>query len=215
MKLQVQKLKITPSGQSCWVSLSNGKLYLLPLDYVVQKKIKRNQDLSFRNFRQLRQRSITYQLTEAALRQIAFSPKTKYLLQQKLQIFCHKHHLKAPKTIARVIKHLSQKGYLNDQKFIEYYLKKHHQKGINLLKFELQRLGIDQALIREYASIPEDQQIISIVKLIQKKHLTPQLWADYQQQRRILSAILRKGFSLSVAKSVIDDYLKNRYNRLP
>ena len=156
-----------------------------------------------------------YRLSEYALRQIAISPKTSYLLRQKLKIYCQKNRLRAPNTIAKVLKKIENKGLLNDQKYVEYYLRKYPKKSHNLVKLELGHRGISRQLIEKLVHYNAAQSENAIVLLLTKKKITAALMADPREKNRILSMILRKGFSLNEAKSAIDAYLKNRYNKLP
>lgn len=209
------KLKPNPSGFSCWIEFSDNKTIRLPLDWVVSHHLTTGLELSPRLYRRLIRTSIRFRLSEYALRQIALSPKTEWILRQKLRVYCTLHHFKAPHTIERTIKMIKAKGYIDNQHFITYYQAKFPKKSSALIKYELHQKGVPRALIDQLLRIDPESQKKAITMILIKKKVTIDTWRDPREKNRILSAILRKGFSLSEAKSAIDDYLNNRYNKLP
>ena len=128
--------------------------------------------------------------------------------------FCQKHKMVMPKSTEQILIEIKQKGLLDDQKYSEYYLRKYPKKAPKLLKYELLKQGIAPDILENVLSHNPLNASTIIQQLLTKKKVTPQLLAESKEKNRILSMILRKGFSIGEAKSAIDDYLKLRYNKL-
>ncbi|MCL4384462.1 recombination regulator RecX [Patescibacteria group bacterium] len=211
----IAKLKSLPSGHSCWVEFSNQKLLRLPLDLVVKEHLTTGLQLSLPRYRRLLRKSIRYRLKEYALNQIALSPKTEFLLRQKLKLFCLKHHLQASRTIEFVVKIVKGHGFLDNEKFVNHYLAKFPRKSLAMLKFELAAKGVPRPVIDSLVRVDPASSRQAIFAILRRRHATSQSLGDLREKNRILSAILRKGFTLDEAKSAIDEYLNSAYNKLP
>jgi SOS response regulatory protein OraA/RecX len=207
---QLQKLKLGPNGQTCYLTFNNGRLYRLPIDYVVSHHLKENQDFSLISYRRLVRASLYYQLYNAALRQLAIAPKTEFLLRQRLRLYAQKHRFQAPLTIVKVLHKVTRLGLIKDEAYVEHYLRKYPHKGLSLQKMELAARGVNRLLLDRLLRPSPLQAQSSIAVLLAKKKVTAELLKDLKQKNRIYSMILRKGFTLGEAKSAIDAYLKTR-----
>lgn len=102
--------------------------------------------------------------------------------------------------IDQVIAKLVEKGYVNDQRFAEYYVEyRHAKKGVSLkkLRLELVKKGIDSATIEQtLQKIPRDDAT-EIRKIIAKKR---QRYADND---KLIQYLLRQGFPYELAKTAV------------
>lgn len=117
---------------------------------------------------------------------------SKYELLQKLSSKYSEDVTKA------VIEYLTENNYQNDQRFTEMMIRYYSNKGYGLKKivFELANKGIKANSVN---TVIEDMSIswVTVAKsLIEKKYKNCNL-CDYQEKKKILSYIVRRGFSIS------------------
>lgn len=214
MTLLITNLKPSITGHTCTIFLTDQSSYILPLDWAVKLSLRPGLELPPDLLLKIKHQSSFYRLREYALRQIAISPKTEKILRQKMNVYCRKHQLKLPKTTEIIINDFKSNALLDEQKYVEYYLRRYPQKSLLILKHELLHKGISRDNILKNIHEDSNKNIAIIQTILTKKKVTPKILIDFKQKNRILSMILRKGFSIGEAKSAIDDYLKTRYNKL-
>ena len=101
-----------------------------------------------------------------------------------------------------VITRLSDKGYLNDQKFTEYYVENRQQnKGISIkkLRLELIKKGIKSELIEQTLMQASRDDEKEIQKVIAKKRRLK----TYQNDAKLIQYLVRQGFSYELAKNSV------------
>lgn len=119
---------------------------------------------------------------------------SKYELLQKLSSRYSEEVTEA------IIEYLIDNNYQNDQRFTEMMIRYYSNKGYGLKKiiFELANKGIKEDAVN---TVIDDLSIswISIAKsLIAKKYRNCNI-CDYQEKKKILSYLVRRGFSISQA----------------
>ncbi len=105
----------------------------------------------------------------------------------------------------KVLSRLIERGYIDDQKFAEYYVENRFvKKGVSTrrLKNELIAKGIKKEVIEEVISSSDRTESSEIQKLILKKR---QKYND----EKLLSYLVRQGFPYDLAKSAIEEFDEN------
>lgn len=98
-----------------------------------------------------------------------------------------------------IIDHLIAKGYLNDEKFAEYYVENRFvKKGISKkrLKMELMKKGIDSKIIENVleSDVRNDEE--EIKKIIAKKR-------NKYDDEKLIAYLVRQGFSYDLVKDLV------------
>lgn len=201
---QIVHLKTSTSGRTCYLDLSTGSRIRLPVDIVLQNKLSLGSSIG----PDLTKTAQLFQLQEYALSSLALSSQLEKPLRFKLRIYCHKHQL-PNQLIDEVINYVYRHKLINPIEYISNYQTKYPYKSIQRLKFELGARGADRQLIDQLLNSSQATQANSAQAFIRKKHPTLQKLTDSHQKQLILASFIRNGFSYSVAKNAIDDYLKS------
>lgn len=101
----------------------------------------------------------------------------------------------------RIIKRLTDKGYIDDLKFAKYWVENRYvKKGISFKKliFELRKKGIDSSLIDVVMNESNRDDESELAKIIQKKA------ARYPDKRKFAQYLARQGFSYDDIKTALD-----------
>ena len=99
-----------------------------------------------------------------------------------------------------VVERLIERGFLNDQKFAEYYVENRYiRKGISQkrLRLELRQKGVEQDIIAnalEKIPRPEDEEIKKIIAKKRRKY------DDFQ----LVGYLVRQGFNFQQAKEAVE-----------
>lgn len=113
--------------------------------------------------------------------------------------------------IESLIAKLKGKGLLNDLEFAKaWVLSRGKKKGSNLLKVELFKKGIGRETVEQVLSIKD--QVLSegqVAQMLLEKRL-PRLIAlpHLEQKQKALEFLVRRGFSYTIAKEVVEKLLK-------
>jgi SOS response regulatory protein OraA/RecX len=217
-QLLIKSIKKSPLPSRANVQLSDGNYLPLLIDDVIKLSLKKGEFLDTDRLNSLIQTSFSYLIKEYALKQIATSPKTKKLLNQK--IFQKKYQLsqKYPlfKEVTKntlitdqVVQEIENLGLLNDIDYAKYAINRHRTKSLRFIRGLLRQKGVN------LNHLPDDifSQIDSsknIKKYLLKKFSKPQDLADFNTKNKFIGSMLRKGFTHSEVKTVIDDFLKSK-----
>jgi SOS response regulatory protein OraA/RecX len=190
---------------------SDGNYLPFFIDDTIRLSLSKNQELNPEKLDQIKSLCLLYLGKEYALRQIAISPKTEKILFQKLKTFFYKKTQKfklllstpSDLVINQIIGDLKEKKFLNQESFIDYFIKKNKYKSIAEIKYLLNQQGIDTTSL----NLSSDNENQSIKKILSKKHLTRELLSDFSYKNKLYSSLFRKGFSVSSIKTAIDEYL--------
>ena len=209
----MQIVAISPSRRSSqvWLKFNDQSFIPLRVDDLVVLKIKKLIDLSEDQYQNILSHSVGFLLSEYCLRQIAISPKVESILRRKLRLYCPKIIKKYnyPTDIVtteqeQVIHKIKESNLLDEQKYIDYVIRKYPKKSISEINYLLASLGIDQKI-----NVSPESEINKIKELIAKKYKIADL-ADYNTKNKIISRLYRKGFALEFIKTAIDESLKVR-----
>lgn len=102
-------------------------------------------------------------------------------------------------------------GYINDEeyapKLAEYLIKRKHW-GVRRARLEMLHRGLDRELVENtLADIPEDEIDEELTALIEKKYA--QKVQDYDDRRRTIAALARRGYDFGAIKRCIEAFVQN------
>lgn len=100
-----------------------------------------------------------------------------------------------------IIERLTQKGYLNDEKFAEYYVENRFvKKGISKkrLKMELMKKGIDSKIIENVLESGARNDEEEIKKIIIKKR-------NKYDDEKLVAYLIRQGFPYDLVKELVSE----------
>lgn len=102
-------------------------------------------------------------------------------------------------------------GYVNDEQYapkLADYLIKRKKLGVRRARYEMLRRGLDRELVENtLADIPDDEIDEELTALISKKY--SQKVSDYDDRRRTIAALARRGYDFGAIKRCIDAFVQN------
>ena len=136
-----------------------------------------------------------------------------YRMRSKKEVFDKLQKLNAlPEDSILIVDELIELGLINDEKFIEFFVREFFEikkLGLSRVNLELRRLGFDSVLIQdsvqqyilqeEYS--PEDEAL----ELIEQKYRT-----NLPEDHKIIAFLGRRGFSYSIANSALNIHKKKK-----
>ncbi len=210
-------LQIKASQNPDKVNLVIDNLFLpFPVEKIITFSLTKNQEISPEFFEQIKKESIKYVLYNYALRQIAMLPQVEGTLLPKLNLYQRRYLYKTKLEIDRevqsriieeIINKLNSQKLLNQDQFVTSLINRYkNRKSQREIIYRLQQAGVDH---RQYdlASLGLESENSIIQKLILKKVKNLADLADFNTKNKVISYLVRKGFSLNSAKTVIDDLL--------
>jgi regulatory protein len=149
----------------------------------------------------LEKESAIGKLFESVLRFLSFRPRS----ETEVRRFLTKKEAD-PEEQQQVVSHAKALGFLDDQKFAEWWVTQRQTfrpKGIRAVKHELQQKGIDRLILNSLETSPETEisqgKRLMEKKLPQWRHLPPR-----DRRKKALEYLLRRGFSWEAAKTAVD-----------
>lgn len=102
-------------------------------------------------------------------------------------------------------------GYVNDEEYapkLAEYLIKRKRWGVRRARYEMLRRGLDRELVENtLADIPEYEIDEELTALIEKKYAGKV--RDYDDRRRTIAALARRGYDFGAIKRCIDAFLES------
>jgi len=210
--IQISKAKTSRINNRINLVFSDNSYLPLFIDDYLKLSLTKGQDIDQETYNLIVQKSLTYLAREYTLRQIAISPKSKKNLSQKLNIFLirtvKKFNLKDfnfKSIIEDIIDQLESRGLLNQDDFINYFVKKNSHKSsrqiLNLLS--QQNIKLDPNQLKDKL-INDDSDLIK--KYLNKKKINPKDLSDFKYRQKITARLYQQGFDLNDIRSIIDAY---------
>lgn len=213
----VIRLQPSKSGNSITVTLNTSARFQLPIDYFVLQKIRVGDELTGDQIDNFTSQSQSHLLREYALRQLAISPKGQAVmlakLSQALKKINHTYGYKSANTelIPKTIVYLNDKQLINDKDYCLHILRKHKGKSTRFLEYYLKQQGIAETTVQDVLhGRDNNEESDALKKFISKKISRYQKLPNHTIKSKLLANAFQNGFSLSKAKSVIDELLAKR-----
>ncbi|MBQ6375459.1 RecX family transcriptional regulator [Candidatus Saccharibacteria bacterium] len=180
----------------------NGKYsFSLDIAQVVDLKVKIGRELTEAEFGELKRASEYGKLYQRALEWVLTRPRsekeTREYLRRKIRTWSSED---ISEFSARIIQQLRGKGYIDDRKFAEYYVKNRFvKKGVSekRLKMELVKKGVAKEIIEEVLSGSERSDAEEIKKIIAKKR------AKYDDDK-LVAYLCQQGFSYDLVREMME-----------
>ncbi|MDE6727189.1 MAG: recombination regulator RecX [Oscillospiraceae bacterium] len=109
------------------------------------------------------------------------------------------------------VEYACELGYVNDEEYapkLAEYLIKRKRWGVRRARLEMLHRGLDRELVENtLADIPEDEIDEELITLISKKYALKV--RDYDDRRRTIAALARRGYDFGAIKRCIEAFLDN------
>jgi len=203
--MQITSIKISKIPNRVWLTFSDSSFIPFFIDDVVKLSLLKNQEIDELKYQLIIKTSLLFIGREYALRQIAISPKTEKIINQKLKLFFRKvifkynlniNNLNLEEISQQILKDLKDKKLLNEKDFINYFIKKNGKKSHRQIMYLLHQFGVNQDLLSSI-NFNQESEIDKIKKIISKKKNMDKL--------KLKSSLYRRGFNLSDINTAIDD----------
>jgi regulatory protein len=154
----------------------------------------------------LRQADVRHQAHEAALRLLAYRPRSEAEIRQRLA-----RRGMPPQVIQETIARLREQGLLSDATFARFWVETREQsspRGRRLLWQELSAKGIEREVARQaIAPVAEED---AALRAAQKKahHLQGQDYTIFR--RRLGDFLLRRGFPYPTVRTIVERLWRER-----
>jgi len=213
--LTLKSIKTSPYPNRVNLIFSDTTYLPFFVDDYIKLSLKKAQEIDKDLFSKLCQMSYAYLLKDYAIRQIALSPKTPKSLLQKLhqkKVFLLnkypilKDHIDHSLASTQIIDQLKEQNLLDLSSYVDYVLRRFPNKSKNYLVSYLQKQGVSPSDYSNSVFDKLDPQAL-IKKYLLKKNYSNEDLTDFKTKNKIISSLLRKGFTLSEVKTAIDDYL--------
>ncbi|AKA71805.1 recombination regulator RecX [Clostridium scatologenes] len=120
------------------------------------------------------------------------------------------------KTVIRTIEFLKKYGFINDEKFVQMYIKdKLKSNGRNKIKHDLIKKGIDEKRINEgFHSITSGVEKETAIKLAEKKYnLLIKNEKDYRKiYKKVGEFLIRKGYNSDIVSEALNNVVKKDFS---
>lgn len=102
-------------------------------------------------------------------------------------------------------------GYVNDEEYapkLAEYLIKRKRWGVRRVRYEMMMRGLDRELVENtLADVPEEELDEELTALIERRYINK--IADYDDRRRTIAALARRGYGFGEIKRCIDAVLSS------
>ncbi len=102
-------------------------------------------------------------------------------------------------------------GYVNDEEYapkLAEYLIKHKRWGVRRVRYEMIMRGLDRELVENtLADVPEEELDEELITLIERQYINK--IADYDDRRRTIAALARRGYGFGEIKRCIETVLES------
>lgn len=121
-----------------------------------------------------------------------------------------------PELGEEVLSRLEELGYIDDQKFAEVLVASRRggkKKGFGAIQRELKVKGVSEAIIAAVLGQQDKESELALARAASaRKALLWQKLPLLSCKRKAYDFLLRRGFSSSVAMTLVDEICKNAYN---
>lgn len=216
--MQIISIKASKTKNQLWLTFSDQSFIPFFIDDVVKLNLIKNQEINDSKYHLIIQTCLQFIGREYALRQIAISPKTEKILNQKLKFFFKKailkyqiktHHQNLSEIIQQIIDELKAKKLLNDSDFINYFVKRNSKKSRQQVVYFLRQLGVNPDLLLKL-EFNQESDIDKIKKFLEKKNIDKSKLTNFKEKSKLKASLFRRGFNLSDINDAIDDWLNFR-----
>ncbi len=199
-------IQITRKGKSVNLIFDEGEKIILPYDLYLQLGIYKGTIINEKEKNKLLNKIDTYNTKQNAFRYLSGRNHSKNELRIKLLRKGYKNEI-----IKNVIFDLERLGYLNDEDFTyNFYKVNIKKKGINRIKADLYKKGVDRNIIEETGSqFLDDPGLYNTAKSLAKKKmniLQRKKNTEIQKKQKLYQYLVGKGYSTDIIKNVLESF---------
>ncbi len=174
--------------------------FSLSLELIVQAVLRVGDDLSPEQIESLRSADERQQAYEAALRLLAYRPRSEEEMAQRLA-----RRGLPPPVVRETMERLRERGLLDDAAFARFWVEnreRHSPRSRRLLWQELSAKGIRRDAAREATASVEEEE--AALRAAEKR--VPRLHGLDQStfRRRLGDFLLRRGFSYQIVRATVE-----------
>lgn len=173
--------------------------FSLTLDQLLQEKLKKDVEVDDARLKALKKLSEEGKLRARTLEWVLRRPHST----KELREYLYKKQVEKDLSDQLTIE-MQEKGYINDEEFARWFAENRLRKNKSRREItaELSAKGISRettsAILESMLSNDEKSQISSLIKKLQKR-------TRYQDEKKLIEYLQRKGFRYSEIKEVLDD----------
>jgi len=211
----IDKIRII-SNNGVEVSVDPVKLKI-SVDDLIREKYKRGQKLDEAGWFKLIKQAIEFLAKNYSLNLLTYSSKSEAELKRridaKIRNWLGKNRLNIDKDIIGAIvdsnlDFLKKRNFVDDQAYAESMLRKYKNKSNKEIFYKLIGKGVDREKINKLLIDSDDRERLAAKTLIIKK-LKGKNRLDRDEKRKLLASLYRKGFSIKLVKTEIDELANN------
>ena len=191
-----QVLEIKRAGGVARVTLLSGDVLKVPSALYVQRRLRPGQMIDPEDYRRFIRENGYPPALEAAVKYLALRERSEKEIVTRLRRSCYDEA-----TIARVMQKLAGHDLISDARFAEMWaLRRGKKYGRTRIAQELRQKGVDGDTARAALdALPGDAEFSAALAQARQLARRPQA-----ERRRIIDALLRRGYSFSVARRAAD-----------
>jgi regulatory protein len=198
--MQITAIEKQRRRQRANLYLDGRYAFSLSLELLAQAGLHEGDPLSSQQVDSLRQVDVRHQAHQAALRLLAYRPRSEAEIRQRLA-----RRGLPPQVVQETIARLREQGLLSDAAFARFWVESRNQnspRGRRLLWRELSAKGIERETARQaIAVVAEDD---AALRAAQKKACQLQAQDYTVFRRRLADFLLRRGFSYPTVRTTVE-----------
>ena len=198
--MQITAIEKQRRRQRANIYLDGRYAFSLSLELVAQAGLHEGDALSPQQVDPLRQADLRHQAQQAALRLLAYRPRSEAEMRQRLA-----RRGLPEEVVQETIAHLREQGLLSDAAFARFWVEARDQnspRGRRLLWQELSAKGIEREIARQAIAVVTEED--AALRAAQKKarHLQGQDYPIFR--RRLGDFLLRRGFPYPTVRTTVE-----------
>jgi len=198
--MQITAIEKQRRRQRANIYLDGRYAFSLSLELVAQAGLHEGDALSPQQVDPLRQADLRHQAQQAALRLLAYRPRSEAEMRQRLA-----RRGLPDEVVQETIAHLREQGLLSDAAFARFWVEARDQnspRGRRLLWQELSAKGIEREIARQAIAVVTEED--AALRAAQKKarHLQGQDYPIFR--RRLGDFLLRRGFPYPTVRTTVE-----------
>lgn len=191
-------------------------------DLVVEKRLILGKSLDAADVEQLLFEAEVGKLMERMYRLFNIRQRSEKEIRDYLKNLSFKRKIKEMEEISiqateLLISRLKQKGFINDLEFAHsWFESRNKKKGIQVIKAELYKKGINKEIIEEVvshqASATRQKEVAE--RLLETRWLRFKNLSILEKKKKAYEFLLRRGFDIDLVKEAVEKLLEKEYTLL-
>lgn len=172
--------------------------FSLNTEQLLEVRLSNDQELTQIQIKKYKKLSLDGKIKDSVLRKLLRRQHSQKEIVQFMQSKKAEQEL-----IDQTIAELTQKGYLDDHKFAETWVRDRRslkQRSNSMLRAELLQKGVEGSIIDEILSDSQTEQTEALLQLVKKKSTMTR----YQDEQKLIAYLQRKGFRYSDIREALN-----------